>query len=238
MTAPSGKASSRIKESVQENMELFDDDYKWLSQQLILCKNNMAVIVADDTQAKHCKDFEIPFFFGYPARTFAQLSRMSNWGVTDVYIEDLLCHSLDSLKMFYPQINIRVIANSCGWGTMEDIWDGIEGSWFRPEDLWLLEQIDIAEFKTNFHDIIDARKQEQALYRLYAEKHEWAGPVDIYVVDIKKKGMLNRLFDEEFQERRSNCRMKCMETHRCHYCNVKSNMTLIENAEKIKDNIQ
>lgn len=28
MTAPSGKASSRIKESVQENMELFDDDYK------------------------------------------------------------------------------------------------------------------------------------------------------------------------------------------------------------------
>jgi len=32
---------------------------------------------------------------------------------------------------------------------MMNVWDGIEGSWFRPEDLWKLDQIDIVEFKTN-----------------------------------------------------------------------------------------
>ena len=198
----------------------------------------MAVIVVDDNQANKCKELNIPFFFGYPARTFAQLHRMKMWGATDAYIEDVLCHSLNSLKQFYPDIKIRVIANSCGWGTLDNIWDGIEGSWFRPEDLWQIEQIDIAEFKTNLEVTTDIRKQEQALYRIYAEKHEWAGPVDDFILDIKKKGMLNRLFDSDFQERRSNCRMKCMETHRCKYCQIYANIILKENAQKIKDNIK
>ena len=219
------------------SLTLFEDDYKWLAQQLILCKNNMAVIVADDNQAQHCKNLNIPFIFAYPARTFAQLHRMRAWGAVDAYIDDVLCHSLDIIKEYYHEIKIRVIANSCGWGTYDNIWDGLEGSWFRPEDLWQLNQIDIAEFTISLTDTLEARKQEQALYRIYAEKHEWAGPVDKYVFNIKKKGMLNRLFDEEFQERRNNCRMKCMETGRCHYCNIKSNMTLKKNIEKVKNNV-
>ena len=218
-------------------LTLFEDDYKWLSQQLILCKYNMAVIVADDNQAKRCKELNIPFFFGYPARTFSQLNRMRAWGATDAYIDDMLCHSLDSIKEFYSELSIRVIANSCGWGTLENIWDGLEGSWFRPEDLWQLNQIDVAEFQTNLELAVDIRKQEQALYRVYAEKHEWAGRVDDFILDIKKKDMLNRLFDSDFQERRSNCRMRCMETHRCKYCKTYSDMTLKENAQKIKENI-
>ena len=216
---------------------LTENDYKWFCQQLIICQKNMAVIVSDDKQAQYCKDLNIPFFFAYPARTFQQVNRMRNQGATDIYIDDMLCHCLDSLKDFYGDLKIRVIANSCGWGTADEIWDGIEGAWFRPEDLWAIDQIYVAEFKTNLNNAIESRRQEQALYRIYAEKHAWAGPVDAYVFDIKKKNILNRLLDDEFQERRNNCRMKCMETHHCHYCITKTNMALKENAEKIKENI-
>lgn len=219
-------------------LNLVDKDYQWLAQQLILCKHNMAVIVSNDIQAKNCKKFNIPFFFVYPARTFLQLKRMQIYGATDAYIDDALCHSLNIIQQYYYNLNIRVIANSCGWGVSPETWNGIEGSWFRPEDLWKLNQIHVAEFHTNLNTIIDNRKQEQALYRIYAENHEWAGPVDKYVFDIQKKDILNRLLDDEFQEKRNNCRMKCMETNHCHYCSIKCNMALKENAKKIKENIK
>ena len=63
----------------------------------MICKRNFAVIVSYDDMAQRCKDLDIPFFFGYPARTFQQLNRMHTWGATDAYIDDMLCHCLDSI---------------------------------------------------------------------------------------------------------------------------------------------
>lgn len=216
---------------------LVDKDYQWLKSQCMICKRNFAVIVSYDDMAQRCKDLDIPFFFGYPARTFQQLNRMHAWGATDAYIDDMLCHSLDSISEFYSDMNIRVYANSCGWGTADGIWEGTEGSWFRPEDLWQIQGIDVAEFHTSAENIMDARKQEQALYRIYAEKHEWHGYVNDFVFDLKKKDVLNRLLDFDFQERRSNCRMRCMETHRCRHCDFHCNMATEIQANKIKENI-
>lgn len=220
---------------------LFDEDYQWLREQFILSKHNMAVIINSDEQALKCKELEIPFIFGYPARTFAQLSRMQKMGACDAYIDDMLCHSLDSIKNYYPDIKIRVIANSCGWGTMDNVWDGLEGSWFRPEDLWQLDQIYAAEFYTNlsyqgpYDQIQNVKKQEQALYRLYAEEHEWSGKIDDFVFDIKRKNIMNRLLDEDFQNRRNNCKMKCMETHGCHHCEIYAALASQDTMEKIKE---
>jgi hypothetical protein len=83
---------------------------------------------------------------------------MRAWGATDAYIDDMLCHSLDSIDEFYSDMNIRVYANTCGWGTVEGIWEGAEGSWFRPEDLWQIQVIDVAEFHISAENIMDARR--------------------------------------------------------------------------------
>ena len=83
---------------------------------------------------------------------------MREYGATDAYIDDMLCHAFDSINMFYKDITIRVYANTCGWGVKENIWDGLEGSWFRPEDLWQIEAIDVAEFRTSIENPLDARR--------------------------------------------------------------------------------
>lgn len=221
--------------------QLWDEDYQWLNEQFILSKQNMAVIINDDQQAFKCKNLNIPFIYGYPARTFMQLNRMYKIGACDAYIDDMLCHSLDSIQTYYPDIHIRVIANSCGWGTLNNIWDGLEGSWFRPEDLWQLNQIYAAEFYTNlgyegtYEQNQNVKKQEQVLYRIYAEEHEWSGKVDDFIFNIKRKNIMNRLLDEDFQTKRTNCKMKCMETHRCHHCEIHAALAQQTTMEKIKE---
>ena len=62
-------------------------------------------------------------------------------GATDAYIADELCHNLDIIEEYFPNITIRVVANSAGWGTIEgdQYLNGICGGWFRPEDLWLID---------------------------------------------------------------------------------------------------
>ena len=220
------------------DMPLTDKDYQQLKAQCMICKRNFAVIVSNDDMAYKCKELDIPFFFAYPARTFQQLYRMREYGATDAYIDDMLCHAFDSINMFYKDITIRVYANTCGWGVKENIWDGLEGSWFRPEDLWQIEAIDVAEFRTSIENPLDARRQEQALYRIYAEKHEWNGYINDLVFDLKKENILNRLLNTDFQEHRNNCYMRCMETNRCHHCKICCDLAIKEEANKIVNNIK
>jgi len=40
-------------------------------------------------------------------------------GATDAYITDELCHNLDTIEEYFD-ITIRVIANSAGWGILEN----------------------------------------------------------------------------------------------------------------------
>ena len=208
-----------------------------------MCKNNMAVIVIDDEQANKCKELEIPFFFAYPAHTFCQLNRMRGMGACDAYIDDILCHSLNTVEEYFDELQIRVIANSCGQGTGKDIWDGIEGSWFRPEDLWQIDQIDVAEFKTKLniapekYTRTEIQKQEQALYRIYAERHQYEGRVSDFVYDFVNNQVLNRLLPLNWQDRRSNCRMRCMEGHICHHCRSLCHFAEYETSQVMKKNI-
>lgn len=236
--------NARILIQPSFELTLFEDDYKWLQEQYILCKQNMAVIVNDDRQALHCKELKLPFIYAYPARTFQQLNRMKNIGACDAYIDDILCHALDVIEEYFDELQIRVTANSCGWGTMPGVWDGIEGSWFRPEDLWQIEQIDVAEFRTNLNVASeqftknDICKQEQALYRIYAERHEYEGRVSDFVYDFLNKEVLNRLLPTNWQERRSNCHMKCMEGRICHHCRSLCHFAEYEVSQTIKKNVE
>lgn len=153
-----------------------------------MCRDNFAIIISDDHQAQHCRDLEISFFFAYPARTFYQLKRMRELGATDAYITDEMTHSLFDIEDYFSDITIRVVGNSAGWGTIKDIWPNICGAWFHPEVLYQLDMIDVCEFRTSLEHDMDIRKQEQALYRIYAERHEWSGKLEEIIPDIDAPG--------------------------------------------------
>ena len=231
--------TARIIVRPKFDQELFDDNYKWLKEQQTLCKENMAVACIDDKQANKCKEYGLNWFFAYPCRTFLQLYRAQEMGATDAYITDELCHNLDTIDNYFD-ITIRVIANSAGWGVVEDIkyLDGMCGPWFRPEDLWQLDQIDVCEFYTQFERHRDPIVQEQALYHIYAETHEWPGRVEDFVYNIERKGVINRVLDDNFQIYRSNCGMKCVKFGRCRHCETYGIIANDKMIEKIKKQIK
>ena len=54
--------------------------------------------------------------------------------------------------------------------------------------------------------------------------------------DIPK--ILNRMIPPEFQERRSNCRQKCLYSNSCHYCEIIKLLTNPDFMRPIKEKIK
>ena len=95
--------------------------------------------------------------------------------------------------------------------------DGTVGAWVRPEDLWgtYSKYISYVEFDTEISH--EGLKREQALFRIYAERKEWPGDIDMIVTELNHKGV-NRLIVSDFGERRANCHQMCQVNGICHFC--------------------
>ena len=176
-----------------------------------------------------------------PCNTFESLSYFKELGASDVYITGELCHSLDDVDEYFDGVNIRVCVNDCGMLLIPNnkYLNGICGPWFRPEDIEDLYQIDVGEFCTNILDEnTDILRQERALYRIYAERHEWNGRLEEIIYNLPYEGIVNQVIDDSFQSRRSNCHMKCMINGRCSHCYTLARMaheTTLENIRKMRD---
>ena len=176
-----------------------------------------------------------------PCNTFESLNYFRELGASDVYITGELCHCLDDVEEFFDELQIRVCVNDCGMLLMPNnkYLNGICGPWFRPEDVENLYQIDVGEFCTNIlDDHTDVLRQEQALYRIYAERHEWKGRLEEIIYNLPYEGVVNHVLEDSFQERRSNCRMKCMINGRCTHCYTLARMahqSTLENIRKMKE---
>ena len=142
-------------------------------------------------------------------------------GICAARITGQLAHQLDYLNTL--PIEIRVWPNkSCapfGYSPMV-------GGWFRPEDLVNIEAIDVCEFDT------ETKKEESALFRIYAEDKEWSGSLHLLIKDIKDETIVNRLIPPGFQARRSNCGMRCQSGGQCHFC---YGITYFANPEVMKN---
>lgn len=150
-----------------------------------------------------------------------------DFGVCDIRVGGSLVHQLDFLKTL--PVNIRVFANN------STTWLGykpIIGSWIRPEDLYKLDAIDICEFF--YRDMAE----QQALYRIYAENKEWPGELYMIVKDIDDQRIMNRMIPPEFQERRSNCAMRCQSGSQCHYCETVAHLANPELLRPIKEKMK
>ena len=131
-------------------------------------------------------------------------------GVSQLIIDAPLFFQMDKVKAF--GIPVRAAANLSNRGILPTADAGVVGPWIRPEDVSIYEKyIDIIEFlQVNL-------KQEQALFRIYAEQHEWPGDVKLIINDLDSPA-LNRLIPPTFAKSRLNCGHRCQESGTCHIC--------------------
>lgn len=185
-----------------------DVDWKSIKQYDTISRAGFMLCINKEDQIFAAKASGIPFFYQALILDPQILNALVDFGVSAVRISGMLCHCLDYLETL--PVEIRVCANNNGsvFNYKPEC-----GSWFRPEDLYKLEAIDVCEFQARDN------RDEQVLYRIYAEKHEWPGDLNLIIKDqAYGKEVINRMIPPEFQERRSKCRARCQYGGHCHYC--------------------
>lgn len=159
-----------------------------------------------------CRGRNIKFYYGYPIKTYQELRFWLKKGVCYVRLGAPLFFDLPTVKKVTKSVPIRAIPNiAYDDGDMTE--DFVIGTWMRPED-----QKDYERFISTleFEDC-DIRKEE-ALFRIYAEKAEWPGAINMIVSNFDESEALNRLLPENFGTTRMTCRQTCQSTGKCNYC--------------------
>lgn len=166
-----------------------------------------------DPRIPELKAAGIPFFWGYSVSTWWELDALIALGVSQARIEAPLFFETTKLKQkCRKKIALRVIANVAHEGYVPGV-DGISGSWIRPEDV---EQYEDVFTTIEFRD--SDQSKEQALYRIYAEQHEWPGQIEMLITNINAPGKYNRMLPPEFTQHRLNCGQRCKSNGHCRIC--------------------
>ena len=181
-------------------------EYSILSRgKLKLCLPEMS-----DPRIAELKEAGIPFFWGYEITSGYELEALKDLGVCEARIGAPLFFYADYLKDC--GLPLRVTPNVAHGGYIPTS-AGVIGAWIRPEDLHLYEDIfTTVEFADCKND------KEKALYRIYAEQHEWPGKVDMIITNIGNDVAYNRMLPEDFTMRRLNCKQKCATGGACKIC--------------------
>ena len=166
-----------------------------------------------DPRIAELKANNIPFFWGYSVSTWWELDALIALGVSQVRIEAPLFFETKKLQQkCYKKVALRAVANVAHEGYLPGV-DGITGSWIRPEDV---EQYEKTFTTIEFRDCDNSK--EQALYRIYAEQHEWPGQVEMLITNISAPGKYNRMLPPEFTQHRLNCGQRCKSGGACRIC--------------------
>jgi hypothetical protein len=93
---------------------------------------------------------------------------------------------------------------------------GIKGQYIRPEDVKLYDEyVQTLEFD----GVHDALTKEETLLKIYKEKAEWMGNLNLLIThlneDVDNRGIL-----DEFGERRMNCGQRCLSGGSCTHCDI------------------
>lgn len=184
-----------------------DEDWKQVEQYYIMTKKKLKICLSK-MNYDYCLQHKIPFFFAHSISEPWTAQALMNIGVCAIRITGELVHRLDLIQNWPVEIRIQPNRAGAPFNYKPEI-----GGWIRPEDLSNLDYaINICEFD------VETRREEQALYRIYAEEHKWPGELYILIKDIKDQDVTNRMIPPEFQERRSTCGMRCQSGGHCRYC--------------------
>jgi hypothetical protein len=163
-------------------------------------------------QMNECKNRNIKFYYKYSISSFYELSALKELGVSYVLIGVPLIFDLKNVSRY--EIPVRVIPNLAYEPYLKHE-NGICGGWIRPEDISNYETyVSVCEFYAP-----KMLEKEATLYHVYAENKAWPGNLNLLIdnlnVDVNNKAILD---EEDFAEKRMNCKHRCMSTGTCHYC--------------------
>lgn len=189
----------------------------------VLSHNKLIMCLASVSNAKECKEKGIPFYMGYPVKTFYELNSLKNYGVCYVRLAEPLFFEMDKVKKV--GIPVRVVPNVAYIDGIPRE-DGVCGSWLRPEDVDTYEPyVDVLEFEDC------TMEKEQALFRIYAEQKRWPGSMSLLFTNFKHEGT-NRLILPEVAQKRLNCGQRCQSGGACKICYRALNLAM---PEKIRN---
>ena len=199
-----------ILELENELPEKFDWDLMMVYSEKM--NGNFYMCVSNKFQMEECRIRGLKFYYRYAVTSFYELDALKEAGVSYALIGVPLIFDLNNVARY--EIPLRAIPN-LAYEPYLDRPNGICGGWIRPEDVEAYgEYIDVFEFYAP-----KMLEKESTLYHIYAENKNWPGNLNL-LVDFLNFDADNRLiYDEDnFAERRMNCKQRCMSGRTCHYC--------------------
>ena len=156
---------------------------------------------------------QLPHYYYILANRWGIFNGLLNTSVTDIYISEDLCFSLDIIQQKVKDKNkkIRTFCNVCQATWPEE--ESLRTFFIRPEDVFLYNKyIDVVEF-------FEAEKDKNALntlYNLYNKGERWAGPLKEIIKGFKGDTDSYYLFSR-FGEKRLDCGKRCNISN-CSFC--------------------
>lgn len=156
---------------------------------------------------------QLPHYYYIFANRWGIFNGLLNTSVTDIYISEDLCFSLDIIQQKVKDKNkkIRTFCNICQATWPEE--ESLRTFFIRPEDIFLYNKyIDVVEF-------FEAEKDKNALntlYNLYNKGERWAGPLKEIIKGFKGDTDSYYLFSR-FGEKRLDCGKRCNVSN-CSFC--------------------
>lgn len=211
---------------LEESFDGTGFDWKELKTFNTLSQGRLMLCLAEISSAAKAKEIGIPFYMGFPTKTFYEIEGLMNLGATFVRIDAPLFFKMNELDNF--DIPKRLVVN-LAYCDMLPREDGVNGVWIRPEDLHMYDEfLDSIEFGN-----CDLRK-EQALFRIYAEEHEWPGELGMIVDNLNHSG-LNRMIHPDVTKSRMNCGQRCVAGSMCKIC---YRALSLADRDKVKDYLE
>ena len=202
------------KTLIVEFVNELPDEFNWdvLMAYAEKLNGNFYCALSNYDQIVECKLRNLKFYYKYPITSFYELNALKELEASYVLIGIPLIFDLDNVKRY--NIPLRAIPN-LAYEPYLPHEDGVCGGWIRPEDTEAYgKYINVFEFYAP-----KELKKEATLYHVYAENKNWPGNLNILIdnLNVDINNML--IYDEDnFADRRMNCRQRCMSQGTCHYC--------------------
>lgn len=165
---------------------------------------------------QECKQYDLPFFYAFPANSFFELKSLKELGVSYVRLGMPIFFQMADVATF--GIPIRITPNKAFEEYIPRKNGGICGQWVRPEDLHLYEPYGatICEFRTQDISVENPLIFERTLLHIYKDRKEWPGRLNNIVKDLGNN-CYNIFLEEDIGKHRLNCKQIC-QLDKCHYC--------------------
>lgn len=156
---------------------------------------------------------QLPHYYATLANKWDIFNGLLETSVTDIYVTEDLCFSMDIIKQKAQEKNkrLRTFCDICQTSWPET--NSLRTFFIRPQDINLYNKyIDVVEF---FNAVYN-KDFLNVLYDLYNNGQRWAGPLKEIIIGFKED-IDSYYIIPYFGEKRLNCNKRCNITN-CNFC--------------------